>query len=71
MRNIDDDINKLLGIRRCILEIKRYTKQYKLDLIPISKCKYDEIVLNSAIRNDAFYYILDPEIGQYLEGYIC
>lgn len=71
MRNIDDDINMLLGIKRCILEIKRYTKNSQLDLIPISQCKYNELVLNDMIRYDTFYYILEPEIGQYLENYIC
>ena len=71
MKNIDDEINKLLEIKRCILEVKRYTENSQLDLIPISRCKYDELVLNDMIRSDAFYYILEPEIGQYLENYIC
>lgn len=71
MRNIDDDINRLLEIKRCILEVQRYIESSKLDLIPISQYKYNELVSNNATKCDAFYYILEPEIGQYLENYIC
>ena len=70
MRNIDDDINRLLEIKRCILEFKKYVESSELDVIPISKFKYYELFCNNAIRCDALYYLFEPETGQYLENYI-
>lgn len=70
MKNINDEINKLLDIKELIKEIE-YMQQYsKFAIMPMSQCKYDEFCSRNMIRNDILYYIIEPEIGQYIKGYI-
>ena len=71
MKNIDNEINKLLAIKRDVLKTNLFIKQCIFNVIPISKCKFDELASDDKLKEDVIYYILEPEIGQYLENYIC
>ena len=69
-KNIDNEINKLLDIKELIKEIE-YMQQYsRFTIIPVSQCKYDKLRSNNKTRSDTLYYVIEPEIGQYIEGYI-
>ena len=70
MKNIDNEINKLLAIKRDVLEVNSFIRQCIFDVVPISQCKYNEFASDDKLKEDTVYYVLDPEIGQYIEGYI-
>lgn len=70
MKDIDKEINKLLAIKNEVLEIQMAIKQSKIAIIPISQWKYYELASNDMLRHDTLYYIVEPEVGQYIESYI-
>ena len=77
MKNIDEEINKLIEIKCKILAIKKEighlknpNSDYMFNVIPMSICKYNEFISNNLVRDDTIYYIIEPEVGQYIEGYI-
>ena len=75
INNIDEEINRLLEVKSKVLKVKgavrQSNQQSEIVIIPISKCKYDELVSNDEINPDTLYLIVEPEIGQYIEEHIC
>lgn len=45
-------------------------KNLRYPLNFISQAKYDELADNDELNKDDFYYIVEPEIGQYMKGYM-
>jgi hypothetical protein len=70
MINIDEEINKLLEIKDEVTAINEVKKRCVLNLNVVSPSKYDEIVNNGLIEKDRLYYVVDWDVGQYIEDYI-
>ena len=68
--NIDDEINELLYIKKRIKEIEYIQQNTTLAIMFMSQCKYDELCSSNMIRDDILYYIIEPEIGQYIKDYV-
>lgn len=68
-KNINEEIDKLLYIRD---EVYFYTKLLIADknVRIISKDKFNQWMNENKLDEDIIYCIVDPEIGQYIEGYI-
>lgn len=70
MKNIDVEINKLLSIKKDIRQINLFKQNCIFDVDILSKQKYDEFARNSLLDENKLYYIVDQEVGQYIEGYM-
>ena len=68
-KNINEEIDKLLYIRD---EVYFYTKLLIADknVRIISKDKFNQWMIENKLDEDIIYCTVDPEIGQYIEGYI-
>lgn len=68
-KNIYEEIEKLLKIRDHVIY---YTKLLISDkfIRLISKDKFNEMMSENKLDKDLLYLAVDPEIGQYIEGYI-
>jgi hypothetical protein len=69
VKNIDDELNTLLKIKEEVVRIN-FIKGLDIKAEFVSACKYDQLRSNQLLDNDTIYYVVDPEIGQYIEGYI-
>ena len=70
MKNIDTEINRLLSIKEDIQRINLFKQNCILNMDILSKQKYDEFVRDGFLNENKLYYIVDQEVGQYIEGYI-
>ena len=70
MKDINLEINRLLSIKEDIHRIELFKQNCIFDIDILSKQKYDEFARNSLIEENKLYYIIDQEVGQYIEGYI-
>lgn len=70
MKNIDTEINRLLSIKEDVQRINLFKQSCVFNVDILSKQKYDEFVIDGFINENKLYYIVDHEIGQYIEGYI-
>lgn len=70
MKDINLEINKLEAIKYEVDRLEMVRKSFRYPLNFISQTKYDELADNDELIKDDFYYIIEPEIGQYIEGYM-
>lgn len=70
MKDINTEINRLLSIKEDIYRIKLFKQNCIFDVDILSKQKYDEFDRNGLIKENKLYYIVDQEVGQYIEGYM-
>lgn len=70
MKDINQEINRLEAIKYEVDRLKMVRKNFRYPLNFISQVKYDELADNDELNKDDFYYIVEPEIGQYIEGYM-
>ena len=68
-KNIDDELNTLLKIKEEVVRIN-FIKGLDMKTNFVSACKYDQLSSNQLLDNDTIYYVVDPEVGQYIEGYM-
>lgn len=68
-RNIDNDINTLLKIKEEVTIIN-YIKGLNMKTEFVSVLKYDQLSSSQLLDEDTVYYVVSPEVGQYIEGYI-
>lgn len=69
VKNIDDELNTLLKIKEEVIRIN-FIKGLDIKAKFVSACKYDQLCSNQLLDNDTIYYVVDPEVGQYVEGYM-
>ena len=67
-KNIETEIHRLLKIKE---EVDGFNSLRKVivNLVPISKARYDELAHDNQLDESTLYYILSKEVGQYIEGY--
>ena len=70
MKDINLEINKLEAIKYEVDRLEMVRKNFRYPLNFISQVKYDELAANNELNLDDFYYIVEPEIGQYMENYM-
>lgn len=70
MKDINLEINRLEAIKYEVDRLEMIRKNFRYPLNFISQAKYDEIADNDELNEDDFYYIVEPEIGQYMKGYM-
>lgn len=68
-KNIDTEIQRLLTVKEEI-DAFNIMKKWCSKTVPISQSKYNELVGNNCLDEEAFYYIFDKDIGQYIDGYM-
>lgn len=68
-KNIDDELNTLLKIKEEVVRIN-FIKGLNIKAEFVSACKYNQLSDNQLLDKDTIYYVVDPEIGQYIEGYM-
>lgn len=69
VKNIDNEINNLLKIKEEVVKIN-FIKDLNIKVEFVSVLKYDQLSSNQLLDKDTVYYVVDPEVGQYIEGYI-
>lgn len=68
-KDINEEIDKLLYIRdevsyyEKVLMINKYTRV-------ISKDRFNQWMSEDKLDKDIIYIVVDPELGQYIKGYI-
>lgn len=67
---IDNEIIKLINIKYDVHDTMSALNGLK-NAIPISKTAYDRLLINNELKNDVLYYIVKPEVGKYIDGYIA
>lgn len=70
MKDINLEINRLEAIKYEVDRLEMMRKNFRYPLNFISQAKYDELTANNKLNRDDFYYIVEPEIGQYMESYM-
>ena len=68
-KNIDTEIQCLLTVKEEINAFNRIKEGYS-NTIPISQSKYNELLSNNCLDKEALYYVIDKNIGQYIDGYM-
>lgn len=69
VKNIEDEIKTLLKIKKEVDKIN-LIKGLNIKAEFVSDCKYRQLLDDQLLDKDTLYYVIDPEIGQYIEGYI-
>lgn len=69
VKDIDYEINRLLKIKEEVAVIN-YMKKLDMTLEFVSETRYNKLSFANKLDNDTVYYVVDAEIGQYIEGYI-
>lgn len=69
MKDINREINRLKAIKS---EIERLHRVRRLINNPhfLSQFKYEELARDNKINDNELYFIVEPEIGQYMEDYM-
>lgn len=70
MKDINQEIYKLKAIKYEVERLEMFKRSLKNELHFLSQAKYDELAANNELNEDDFYYIVEPEIGQYMKGYM-
>jgi hypothetical protein len=70
MKSIDYEIQRLLAIKQTVDNFNAGRKNSDVVLLPVSKSFYDKLANENKLVSDVLYYILDKDIGQYIECYI-
>lgn len=68
-KNIDTEIQRLLTVKEEINAFNRIKERYP-KTVPISQSKYNELLNNNCLDEEAFYYVINKDIGQYIDGYM-
>ena len=66
---IDNEIMKLINLKYDIRETINVLNVLK-NAIPISRTAFDRLWISNELKNDVLYYIVKPEVGKYIDGYI-
>ena len=69
MRDIDKDIEHLLHIKEEVEKIRAAQKMNN-KIVVLSPSLYMNLLALKAIHFGTYYYQVDPEVGQYIEGYL-
>lgn len=69
VKNIDTEIQRLLTVKEGINTFNRMKERYP-KTIPISQAKYHELLSEQRLDRKTFYYVIDKEVGQYIDGYM-
>ena len=69
VKNIDTELQRLLIVKEEINAFNRM-KDWWPKTVPISKHKYNELLSNNCLGKETFYYVIDKDIGKYIEGYM-
>ena len=69
IKEIEKEISRLMEIRYEVLYYKNALISNN-SLRVISNDKFNQWLSENKLDKDLLYFILDPEIGQYIEGYI-
>lgn len=70
MKDINLEINRLEAIKYEVDQLEIMRKNFRYPLNFLSQAKYGELADNDELNKDDFYYIVEPKIGQYIEGYM-
>ena len=68
-KDINEEIDKLLYIRDEVLFYNE-TLMLNKSIRVISKDRFNQWMSENKLDKDLIYLTVDPEIGQYIEGYI-
>ena len=68
IKNIDEEIAKLLKIKETVDAIKTLRLVTK-NLQVMSRARYDFLASKNLIKPDSYYYIADLEIKPYVEDF--
>ena len=69
VKNINTEIQRLLIVKEEINTFNRIKERYP-KIIPISQAKYDELLNKQCLDRETIYYVIDKEVGQYIDGYM-
>lgn len=69
VKNIDTELQRLLIVKEEINAFNRMKERY-LKTVPISQSKYNELLSNNGLDEETFYYVIDKDVGQYIDGYM-
>ena len=69
VKDIDYEISRLLKIKEEVAVIN-YMKKLDMKFEFVSAVAYDRLRSSGLLDEDTLYYVVDPEIGQYVEDYI-
>lgn len=69
VKNIENEIKTLLKIKKEVDKIN-LIKGLNIKAEFMSECKYHQLLNDQLLDKDTVYYVVDPEVGQYIEGYI-
>lgn len=69
VKNIDTELQRLLIVKEEINAFNRMKERYP-KTVPISKSKYNELLSNNGLDEETFYYVMDKDVGQYIDGYM-
>ena len=70
MKNIDNEILRLLDIKEQVDDFNKMRSTSREYIVPISLAKYRELASLNKLNEDALYYVLNQEVGQYIDGYL-
>lgn len=68
-KDIEYEIKTLLRIKKEIDKIN-LIKGLNIKAEFISNSKYQQLLEKQQLDEDTLYYIIDPEVGQYIDDYI-
>ena len=69
VKNIDTELQRLLIVKEEINAFNRMKERYP-KTVPISQSKYNELFSNNGLDEETFYYVIDKDVGQYIDGYM-
>lgn len=69
-KNIDQEIARLLKIKEEEVDVINNLKKNNDKLEIVSQRMFNYLSSKNKLTPDIFYYVVDPEIGQYLDDFI-
>jgi hypothetical protein len=69
VKNINTELQCLLIVKEEINAFNRMKERYP-KTVPISQSKYNELLSNNGLDEETFYYVIDKDVGQYIDGYM-
>jgi hypothetical protein len=69
VKNINTELQRLLIVKEEINAFNRMKERYP-KTVPISQSKYNELLSNNGLDEETFYYVIDKDVGQYIDGYM-
>lgn len=69
IKNIDQEIARLLKIKEEVDNINNFIKNNNKVRV-VSQHVFSVFSSQKILKPDIFYYVVDEEVGQYIEGFI-